>query len=84
MNDLVRADSCSRRHDGNVFLHWYGLGSGAEMLKPLAIPLTGAPTLLVVLSLTAPIVAGAIFLIRVRKMTIVGADARMRKAAGRN
>lgn len=53
MNDLVRAYSCSRLHDANVFLPWYGLGSGAEMLKPLAIPLTGAPTLSVVLSLTA-------------------------------
>jgi hypothetical protein len=49
------------------------------MRKPLSILLTGAPTLSVVLSLTALIAAGAIFLIRVRKMTIVGADARMGK-----
>ncbi|MFZ0744666.1 MAG: hypothetical protein WAM85_09665 [Terracidiphilus sp.] len=76
MNDLVRADSCSTNHDANIFLPWYGLGLGAEMQKPLAIPLTGAPTLSVVLSLTALIVVGAMFLIRVRKMTIM--CARMR------
>jgi hypothetical protein len=75
---ISSADSCSTRHDANVFLPWYGLGSGAEMLKPLAIPLTGAPTLSVVLSLTALIVAGYV-LIRVRKMTIAGADERIRK-----
>ena len=49
------------------------------MLRSLAIALTGAPTLSVVMCLTALIVAGAMFLIRVRKMTIVGADARMGK-----
>jgi hypothetical protein len=79
MNDLVCADSCSTRRDANVFLPWYGLRSGAEMQKPLAISLTGASALSVVFSLTALILAGAMFLIRVRKMTIVGADARMRK-----
>ncbi len=79
MNDLVHADSCSTRHDADVFLPWYGLGPGAEMLKPLAIPLTGALTPSVVLSLAALLVAGSMFLIRVRKMTIVSADARMRK-----
>ena len=67
MNDLVRGDSCSARHDANVCLPWFGLDSGAEMLEPLAIPVTGAPTLSVVLSLTARIVAGAMFLMRVRK-----------------
>src|ERR1700689_2350122 len=60
-------------------LPWYGLGSSAEMLTPLAIPLTGASTLSVVLSPTALIAAGAMFLIRVRKMTNVDADARMRE-----
>jgi|SRR5580658_2927415 hypothetical protein len=79
MNALVRADSSSTRNDAHVFLPWPGLGSSVERLKPLAIPLTGAATLSVVLSLTAPIVAGAMFLIRIRKMMIVGADARMRK-----
>jgi hypothetical protein len=58
MNDLVRADSCSTRHDANVFLPRYGLGSGAEMLKPLAIPLTRASTLSAVLSLNALIWQG--------------------------
>ena len=53
MGDLLRADSYSTRHDANVFLPWYGLGCGAEMLKPVAITLTGAATLSVVLSLTA-------------------------------
>jgi hypothetical protein len=79
MNDLVRADSCSTRRDANVFLPWYGLRSGAEMQKPLAISPTGASALSVVFSLTALILAGAMFLIGVRKMTIVGTDARMRK-----
>ena len=59
MNDLVRADSCSTRMMRTLSCAGMVLRSGAEMLTPLAIPLTGAAKPSVVLSLTALIVAGA-------------------------